>query len=172
MLDVADGVANVDVLQAHQGHHFPRFGFLNFHPSQVLEDVQRHHSGIPPRSARCGNRHGLPAVDRSGLDPSDGDAAHVLGPVQSGHEQLQRFIDVDFRAGDLAQDQVQQRAHRVRADVRIGGGIPLLAAGEDKRKLIQLIIRTQRHQQFERLVQDFPSPCVRAIDLVDDDDRF
>ncbi len=65
-----------------------------------------------PASARSAAR-----ADRAGVDAADGDAADVVGPVESGDQHLQRRVRVDLRAGDRFEHHVQAAAASSRRGV-------------------------------------------------------
>ena len=54
----------------------------------------------------------------------------------------------------------------------IVGGVSFSRAGEDVREIQSLIVRSQFHEQIERLIEDLMWAAVRSVDLVDDDHRL
>ena len=130
------------------------------------------HLGRNDATARLYQRRLLPLADRAGVDSPHGDSPHVVGPVERGHEHLKRRVGFHFRTGNRVEHHLDQRPHRIAANLRVVRGIALLAAGEDVRQLAEHLVGAQIHKQVECLVEHLVRSSVATVDLVDHDDRL
>jgi hypothetical protein len=99
-LAVADRVADLDVLQADEGHDVAGGRLLDLDAAQLVEDVDLRHLATPSLAVSAFIRAISAPADRAPRDAADGDPAHVLGPVERGDQHLQRRVRIDLRARD------------------------------------------------------------------------
>ena len=101
-VNVAGGLADVQVGDAGDGDDVPQPGALVLHPLQALELVQLGDLGVLvavlPAAA---DGDGLPHLDGAPLHPADADAAHVVVVVDVGEQHLGGPFQVALGGGHL-----------------------------------------------------------------------
>ena len=71
----------------------------------------------------------------------------------------------------MGKDQLEERRQVVARRVEIGRRPAVAARGEEGREIELRLGRVEDGEQVEDLVVDLGRPCIRAVDLVDHDDR-
>ncbi len=174
MLGVADGVADVEVVEPGDGAEIARFHPVNLFAGEALEPEEL--ADLALLRLRIGlvlvdenDRHAR--LDRSAEDTPDADAADVVGEVDARDEHLQRLLGVSLGMGDVLDDRLEDRAH-VAFFVVLGGPLvdrpAALGAGEDDWKIELVVVGAERDEQVEDLVDDPVGLAVGAVALVDD----
>ena len=102
---------------------------------------------------------------------TDRDAAEIVAGVEVGDQHLQRGVRVSPRRRHAVDDGVEERPQVLArfADGharRAGAG-----AGVDHGELDLLFVGVEVDEEVVDLVEDLLRPCVRPVDLVDDDER-
>src|SRR5206468_798684 len=67
-------------------------------------------------------------VNLASHNSSDGDPAHVIAPVECGHQHLERRSSVHVRRRDMSHDRVIERPEVLGRDRKIGRGNPSAAS--------------------------------------------
>ena len=95
----------------------------------------------------------------------------VVAGVEVRHQHLQRRVDIAARRRHVRHDGVEQRAQIFAGHIEVGAGRAGAPAREEHRELDLLFGGVEVDEQVVDLVEHFLRARVRAIDLVDHDDR-
>ena len=109
--DVADSVADFDLVQTHHRYDVARFGLFDFLPTQFVKRVNRDHLRRLLPIVRLHQGHLLATRNRAREDPANRDPPDVVRPVERGDQHLQRRVRVDFGPGDPFEHHVEQGLH-------------------------------------------------------------
>jgi len=91
--------------------------------------------------------------------------------IECRRQHRERRVWIGMRWRDMGEDQLEERRQILARRFEIGCR-PAMAAGSENRREIELRFgRVERGEQIEDLVVHLLCAGVRAIDLVDDDDR-
>ena len=115
--------------------------------------------------------HHRPALEATPFHTADHEPAHELVVVEGHGLELQRPVDIDLRRRRVLDDGFQQRPQIRARLLRIQRcGSPLGRRVHDGE--VELIVGSARgDQEIEDLVHDRVGALLRAIDLVDDEQR-
>ena len=169
ILDVGDGVADLEPVDAHQGADVAALDLVHIGLAQALEHHHLLDLGLLDDVVALAQGHRHAGLQGSARDASHGDPAHVRGVFQGGHEHLRGAFH-DGGSRDFLQDGVQEGG-----DV-IGGlapvlGHPALLRGTVDGLEIQLVLGgAEVEHQFEHLFLHLVGPAVGLVHLVDDHD--
>ena len=108
--------------------------------------------------------------DRAALDSADADSADELVVVDRRNEQLQRTFAVALGGVNIVDNRLEKR-RQVRALFIGAVGRDAAPRRAEQRRRLELLFRcVEVQQQLQYLVDDLVDACVRAVDLVDNDD--
>ncbi len=112
-----------------------------------------------------------PVLIRAVVDAADADSADVIVVLNAADLDLQRLVRIAMRRGNVLEQRFENR-HDIRARLfqaprRRAGS----AAGVEHREIERLIIGAEFDEQIEDFIQHLIGAGIRAVDLVDDDDR-
>ncbi len=164
-------VADLDVGQSRDhadvaGRDFPDLDLLD--PRKELDLA-----GAPPLddlAARPDRRELAGPLEDSGEDPPDRLAAHVVGVFRVCHDHLERTVS-DGGRRDVLENGVQERAEVAGARRRIEAREPETARAVQDGEVEVMVERREREKEVADLLLHFEGPRVRAVDLVDENDR-
>ena len=170
ILVVADRVADLESLDAHDGADLSAGDLLDLLLAEPLEDHQLLDPGLLHRHAvALGEGDHLARFERSARDLAHGDTPRVGGVFERGDEHLRRALD-DGRFGNLVDDGVQQRHDRVGRFVPLVRHPALLGRAVDGLVVELLLGGVEREHQVEDLFVDHLGAAVGLVHLVDHDD--
>src|SRR3984957_12073866 len=170
---IAEGVGHGALGQARDGDdiagfsQFDRLAFKTTEGEDLGDAAGFNHLAVARQ-----HLHRLVRLDRTGSDAAGDDAAEIGVGLENGAEQAVRaFLDHGRR--HMFDDEVEQRLHAdVVRGVRRRSHPAVLARPVQDRKVELIIGRVERGEQVEHLVDDFGDAGIRAVDLVDGDDRL
>ena len=172
ILVVADRVADLEAVDAHDGADLAAWNLLDLLLAQSLEDHQVLDSALLHRHAvALGQRDVLPGAERPARDLAHGDTARVGGVFERRDEHLRRTLD-HGRFGNLVDDGVEQR------DDRIGRLVPLvrhpaLFGRAVDRLVVELLLGgVEREHEVEDLFVHHLRAAVGLVHLIDHHDRL
>ena len=172
ILVVADSVADLESLDAHQGADFAAGNFVRLLLAETFEDHQVLDLGLLHRHAvALGQRDVLARLERAARHLAHGDTARVGGVFERRDEHLGRSLD-DLRFGNLVDDGVEQRNDRVGRLVPFVRHPALLGRAVDGLVVELLLGGVERKHKVENLFVHHFGAAVGLIDLVHDDDGF
>ena len=169
ILDVGDGVADLEPVNAHQGADVAALDLVYIGLAQALEHHDLLDLGLLDDVVALAEGHRHAGLQAAAGDATHGDTTHVRGVFQGGDEQLRGAFH-NGGSGDFLQDGVQKGG-----DV-VGGltpilGHPALLRGAVHGLEIQLVLGgAQVEHQLEHLFLHLVGPAVGLVHLVDDDD--
>ena len=114
----------------------------------------------------------LVGLHRARVHAARQDAAQEIVAIEQRHQEGERRVLVQVGRRHMVDDRLEHRDQRALARVHVGRGIAVAARGIEHREVELLVVRVERHEQVEHLVQHLLDARVGAIDLVDDDDRL
>ena len=169
ILDVGDGVADLESLDAHERTDVTALDLVDIGLAQALEhhdllDLGLLHDVV---ALAQGDRHA--GLQAAAGDAADGDTAHVRGVLQRRHEHLGRPLD-DGRSGNLLQDRVQEGGDVIGGILPVGGHPALLRGTVDGLEIELVLGGAQVEHEFENLLLHLVRAAVGLVHLVDDDD--
>src|SRR5438552_6205760 len=130
-------------------------------------DFRRGFAAIPMNANRLGAD-----VDFAAVNLPEGDAAHVIGIVEVGDQQLEAFTGMGARRRNMFDDCIEQRLHRAANVFEVHLGVSVTGAGVNHWKIHLLIGGVQRDEQVPDAIEHFVRLGIFAVDLVDNHDRF
>src|ERR1035437_2150148 len=171
VLEVGDRFTDRDVLDARHDHYLARAGGFALDareslPSVDMGDLADHSLAVAPAQ-----RIVLRRRHRAGDDSADREAADVIVVVDIIDLELQRRVGIDFGAGQVRDDRVEQRNQVFAGNVepeRCGAGARLRI---EHREIELAFVRAEVDEQIVNLVENLGCARVGAIDLVDADYR-
>ena len=169
VLDVGDGVADLEPFDAHQGADVAALDLVDIGLAEALEDHDLLDPGLLHDIVALaqGDRHA--GLQAAAGDTADGDPAHVRGILQRRHEHLRRALD-DGRGGDLRQDGVQEGGDVTGGLAPVGGHPALLRGTVDGLEIELVLGGAEVEHEFENLLLHLVGAAVGLVHLVDDDD--
>ena len=115
--------------------------------------------------------HRRPALEAPPFDPADHEPADELVVVERHGLELQRPVDVDLRRRRVLDDGLEQRSQIRARLLRIQRGDSPFGGRVHDGEVELLVAGTHADQEVEDLVHDRVGALLRAIDLVDDEQR-
>ena len=171
-VDVADGLADIDIGDAGNADEVAHLGFLALDALEALELIELADLDTGGSTVLMAQNSLLAGLDATALDSADADPADVLVVLDIGDEELEGCFDVALRRGDLADDGFEQRLHVGGHLVVIERGDALARGGVDDRELKLIVVGAELDEEVEHLVDDLLRTRAVAVDLIDDDERL
>ena len=167
----ADGVGDGGGLEPGDGDDVARVADID---GGALEAAEGQHLGdatlLDLLALAVEGVDGIVGPDGAGGDAAGQYAAEERIALDGGDQHAERPL-LHLRGGDIGEHLVEQRRHRLARPGGIGGH-PAVAAGPVEHRKIELLGGgVERDEQVEDLFQHLEVPLVRAVDLVDRDDR-
>ena len=94
ILDVADGVANLEFLQTNHSTDVATIDAVGAHMAHTVEDVQLLDLRLLQRTVTMGDGHLLAVLQGSAMYTAHGNAASVRAIVERGDEHLRRTLQL------------------------------------------------------------------------------
>ena len=168
---MAEPVADVDALEPGDRGDVARVHFFGGNARETLERIERAHRRGFRAAVRRPVLQPVAHAHGAGAHPTDPDPADELVIVERYRLEERRSRGVVRRRGHMFENRVEQRIE-VRAEV---GGVERGRAGTSRSihhgEIELLLVGVQLDEEVEHLVQHTVGARVRAIHLVDDDDR-
>ena len=168
LVDVADSLADVEVLNAAQRDDVADRAFVRLYAAQPLELIEFDDLFVRDRAVGVAQRRKLTAAYRAADDLAYAYPADVVVVIDVAYYRLQAVGVVALGRGDLGDDRVEQRTH-IFAD---GSGFERrptqFRAGVDDLEVDLFVVGAQLQKEFEHLVDDL-FVIAAAVDFVDDD---
>ena len=106
------------------------------------------------------------------FDASGQHAAEIIVVFEDRCEHRKRRLDIGFRRGEMRNDQLEQRLHRLAWRFEIGCRPAFFGRRIERREVELLVGRIERREQIEDFFLYLVSALVGPVRLVHDDDRF
>ena len=169
----ADGIPDVDVRDAGDGHDGADSRLLHLHAVQTVELIQFSDLDLFELvRVVVVHQHAL-LVHPNGavVHLADSDAAHVLVVVDGADEHLGGGVGIPLRGRDVVEDGLKEGRHiRLRIVQLLLGKATL--GGRVQEGAVQLLIGgVQIHKELQNLVYHLLGAGLRAVDLVQADDH-
>ncbi len=110
-------------------------------------------------------------ANRAAVDAADGDATHEIVAIERGDLQLQRGAGVEGRRRDALEDEVHQRTEPLARIVEVVDRPTVATRCVEHREVELVLVGLESDEEVEDLVEDAVRIGVRAVGLVDHDDR-
>ena len=105
-------------------------------------------------------------------DLADGDASHVIAPVEIADEHLKGRLDIGGGRGNMFHDGLEERGHPIVFVLESLDGVTVARAGVNERGIELFFRGVEFQEQLQHLVVHLVRVGVLAVDLVDDHDDF
>ena len=138
---------------------------------QTVERKQLRYLDRHQRTVDLRQIHLLANLERAVEHAPDGQTTEIIRVVQIRHQNLQVAISRARGRRDRLKDQLKQRLEVRARNREVHRRRTSLAVGIDHREVQNRVIRIQIDEQVIDLIQHFLATCVRAVDLIDNDDR-
>ncbi len=171
VLDVGDGLADVDRLEAGDGHQIAGVGFGDLRALQPFEAVELGDLALDHGAVAAADGHDVARADAAVDHAAQRDAAHVVIVVVVGDQDLQRRVRISLRSGDELVDGLEERLQVLLGIGELEGAGALAGDGVEDGELDLVLAGVEVDVEVVDLVQDLFHARVLAIDLVDDHDR-
>ena len=109
---------------------------------------------------------------RSTNHAPNGNAANIVIRFERRHHHLQRPLRIALRRRDLLHDGLHQRLQIVVRILHVKLGDTVTRCRIDHGKIELVIIRIQLHKELQNLIVHIVHALIRAVDLVDDNNRL
>ena len=168
---VSDSVADVSVLQTDQSNDITCFNLRHFYTLQALVGVQTADFTV---TVACFVHQNdvFAVVDGTANYTAYNDTAYIIIIVQGVNQHLQRCINVNIRSRNVFQNYFEQRLQRIAFLVHGQFGNTVTGGSQNNRELQLIFICIQLNEQVQNFVNNFINTLVRAVNLVDYNNRF
>jgi hypothetical protein len=171
VVEVADGVADGDVVDAGDGHDLARRSGLDRDALEAFVDEELLDVALGVGLV-AEDQEILRRGQRAAHDAPDREAADVVVVRGVADDHLEGAVGVARRAGDLLEDGVEERRQILRLVLELALGEAVLGDGVDRGEVHLLVAGFEVAEEVEHLGEDLVRAGVAAVDLVDhDDDR-
>src|SRR5262249_45285103 len=170
VVEIGDGVANIDLVQADHGADVARVDLRRLGAGKPVKGVELLDGAVDALAVVLEQGDALGLADLARDDTADGNAADIVAVVQRDDQHLQRPVRLDLWRRNVFQNGVVERVNILRRDGQVGGGDAVAAGGVDGREVEGGVVGVQFDEQVEDPVEDLQRPGVGPVDLVDDDD--
>ena len=168
---IADAVGDVYGFEADERDDVARLGFLDVLAAKAVEDLNLLDFAFDLCAIAAADRDLLAGFDLAVVDATDADAADVVVVENAADLDLQGFIEIAVRRGDVLQQRFED-GENVRARLlKLPGRGTGPAAGVEDREIEGLVVGAQFDEEVEYFIEHGMGPGVGAVDFVDDDDR-
>ena len=171
MFDIGNRFADGDVLDAGEADDVAGGRLGDLDPLQPLEREELRDLCFLHLSIELAHGDRVADLDAAVEHASDRDPPEVVARIEICDKHLERRVDITARRRDVVHDRVEQRTQILSRLVRRQAGGAGTGARVQHRKVELLLRRVEIDEEVVDFVQDFLNASVRAIDLVDDDDR-
>ena len=171
VLEVSNGVANVESVQTHDRAEFAavQFAVLHLLLTQAFEHHQLGHLAFHDAAIVLHEAHVLAGLDGPATYTPHGDTALEAAVVEAGDPHLQAALFL-LRRRYVLQDHVQEIAHILRRGLPIRPHPTLFAAAVHHGEIQLVLVGLQGEHEVEHLLVHLFRCAVRLIHLVDHDD--
>ena len=167
---IADGIGDVDGLQADQGDDVTGVGFLDVPSAQAVENLDLLNLGLDAFAVAPDDGHLLAGADSAVEDPADADAPDVIVVQDAADLDLEGFVGIAMRSGDELQECFEDGKDVGPRLLEMPGGGAGAAAGVEDGEIEGFVIGAEFDKQVEDLVENLVGAGVLAVNLVDDHD--
>ena len=171
ILRVGYGFADFQVRNADDAGDFAHSGFFRFRPLQSFVRVYAADFSAALAFA-VGNNDVLVRTEAAADDTADGDFTDVVVVIQGRNHELQRAVDIAFRAGAVFNDSFKQRFQIAAVVVHRIFGDAVAAVCVDDWEIELVVVGFQFHEQFQYFVFDFRNAGFGLVDFIDNYDRL
>ncbi len=98
---------------------------------------------------------------------SDSDPAYIFVIIDRADQYLRSGFRVAFRGRNIVQNRFKEGGHVLSPGIHIQGSNPCFGRSEDERAVQLLFTGIQIDKQFQHFINNFPWPCLRAVDFID-----
>ncbi len=171
-VDVAGGLADVDVRDAGDADDLAGAGLGNFLPAEALEHIELRDFDLFFAAVVLAEDDLLALLDSTAFDAPDAHAADIVVVVQGGEQHLQRRVHIALRGRDFFQDALENRPHIAFAVALVIGSVTVAGGRVHHREFDLVLVGAEFDEQVDDLVYDFGRTRAGPVDLVDDDHDF
>ena len=171
VLDVADGVANLKLLESDDGTDVAAVYLLNALVAHTVEGMQFLDFRLLHRTVAVGDRHLLTVLQLAAMDAPHGDTARIAAIVQRGDEHLRCTLNL-LRCGDDLDNLVKQIGDVSGRLLPVLAHPAVLGRTVDDGEVKLVFGGVQREHQVEHHLVDLLGTAVGLVYLVDNDNRL
>ena len=118
------------------------------------------------------DNNGLIRANRTANNASNRDTSDIVIRLKRRHHHLQRTIRIPLRCGDLLHNRLHQRFQIVTLVLHLELCNTVTRRRIDHREVKLIVVRIEFHKEFEDLIIDIIHALIRAVNLVDNNDRL
>ena len=167
ILEVGDRLADFDIFQTRNHHDISRLRAIDFDPLQTLPRVEMRDLAHAGGAVEVAQRVLAAVLHRARDHATDREAANVVIVIEVVGLELQRRFRIDFGAGQMTDDGLEQRLEIFAALAELRNRGSDSGIGIEDRKIELLFLRAEIDEQIVNLVEDIGGASIGAIDFVD-----